>query len=252
MTLSSLQQSMHRQNTSATSTGGLRQEHHMHGIHSHQMDAGLPSHLATPTGLVDPVSISGGSMDHHITTEGMITTANTASPPNHIRNILLNAGGSSKGGAGVIAGTNQMMMGHQSPAPSHHPGQSPAPPPHHPGLHSSPLGPGPVVGGLDMHGPGGLPSSRGLNNSDHSASHNSSNSSSTGGGGGGMLHSTQPPISPATPSSEPPPAHSYGNWTYQSPHLIIGPNDSYGVPILPPMQATTPTTQNHTFFKATF
>lgn len=245
----SLHQHLHRQNTGGGGGGGpsgLRQEqqqHHMHALHSHQMETTPnPAHLTTPPGIVD--QSVGGSMDHHISADSMITTANTASPPNHIRNILLNQhhqqSGGGKGGGGVITGTNPTLVGHQTQTP----------PPHHRSLHTPPLGAG-GGGGVDMHSQAGLPS-QGHNSSDHSASHNSSNSSSAGG----MLHS-QPPISPVTPPSENPPSvHNYGNWAYQSQPpshaLIIGGNESYGMPILPPMQATTPTTQNHNFFKASF
>lgn len=238
-------QHLHRQNAGVGGGGslGLRQEqHHIHAMHPHQMEnTPSPAHLATPPGLVDP-SV-GSSMDHHISADSMITTANTASPPNHIRNMLLNqhqqqSGGKNGGSGGgvVIAGANPILMGHHSPAP----------PPHHGGIHTPPLGGGGGCG-IDMHPQVGLPS-RGLNSSDHSTSHNSSNSSSAGG----MMHS-QPPISPATPPAENPPS-VYGSWAYQPQHaLLIGSNESYGgLPILPPMQVTTPTTQNHNFFKASF
>lgn len=237
----SLHQHLHRQNAGGGGPTGLRQEqHHMHTMHPHQMDATpSPAHLATPPALVDP-SVGGG-MDHHISADSMITTANTASPPNHIRNMLLNqhhqqSGIGKGGGGGMIPGANPILMGHQSPVP----------PPHHGGQHTPPLGGGGV--GVDMHSQASL--SR-LNSSDHSASHNSSNSSSVGG----MLHS-QPPVSPVTPPSENPPSvHNYGNWAYQSQpssHLLLGGNETYGMPLLPPMPATTPTTQNHNFFKGSF
>ena len=236
------QQHLHRPKTGGGgggSTMGLRQQeqHHMHAMHPHQMETTpSPAHLSTPPGMVDP-SI-GGSMDHHISADSMITTANTASPPNHIRNMLLNQHHQQSGGksGGVIAGANPIMMGHHSPGP----------PPHHGGIHTPPLGGGGGCG-MDMHSQVGLPS-RGLNSSDHSTSHNSSNSSSSTG----MLHS-QPPISPATPPAEnTPTVHNYGGWPYQPQQrtLLIGSNESYGLPIL---QSTTPTTQqNHTFFKASF
>ena len=231
------------------SNGGM--SHHL--LQSHQMDTGPSPQLPTSQGLVDPVAIGGGGVEQQITAEGM-TTANTASPPNHIRNILLNqhhqqsTGSSSKGGPpGVITGASPMMMTHQSPAPSHHPA-----------LHSSSMGPG-LLGGLEMHGSGGggggppnaLPPSRGINSSDQSSIHNTSQTNSTGS----LLHSSsQQPLSPASSSENTSTVHNYGNWTYQSsqPHLIIGHNDSFNMPILPPMQATTPTTQNHTFFKAAY
>ena len=234
----SIHQQLHRQNVAVGGGGsslGVRQE--QHHMHPHQMEA-TPStaHVATP-GIVDP-SI-GGSMDHHISADNIITTANTASPPNHIRTMLLNqhlqqSGVSKSGsGGGVITGTNPILMGHQSPIP----------PPHHRGVHTPPLGGG--VGGIDVHSHVSLPS-RGLNSSDHSTSLNSSNSSTAGG----MLH-TQPPISPATPPLENAPSiHNYGNWSYQP--LMVGASESFGLPVLPPMQATTPTTQPHNFFKATF
>ena len=153
---------------------GIRPEHHIHGLHSHQMDSGPPpsaSHLSAAPGMVDhQASISGGgsSMEHH--SDGMITTANTASPPVHIQNLLLNqhqqqstsGGTSSKGSSGgIIAGGNSMLMSHQSSAN-----------PHHPGIHSSAMGTG----------------------------------------------------------------------------TLLIPHNDFHVPILPPMQATTPTSQNHSFF----
>lgn len=74
-------------------------------------------------------------------------------------------------------------------------------------------------------------------NSDHS-----SNSSTLG---------MQPPMSPVSPSENPPSIHNPGfSWAYQQPVIIGGENFTQTLPLLPAVQASTPTTQNHAFFKA--
>lgn len=204
-----LPHSLHPSHQHLRSATGLRHDQH-HGQNSpllhvdsmHQLDS-----IPTPT----PAEKAVSHIDH-LPSDGIITTANTASPPNHIRNMLLSQHHqqSSKGG-GVITGSNPIMMGHQSPAPPSH-------------VHT------PTMGG-DMH-----PGLSSRNEHPHSSS-------------GGILH----PVSPATPPSDNPSSvHSYGGWSYPHPqHAVLIGNDSYahGLPLLPTVQANTPTTQNHAFFK---
>ena len=154
----------------------------------------------------------------------MITSANTASPPTHIRTMLLNQQHQQHqqtNKSPIIAGMN--LMGHSMAS-------------------SSPLamGENPTLASAS-HPPPALVS-RSMS-SDHSHSSNSS----------GLLQ-PQTPMSPATPPSENPSSvHSYSGWPYHQQPVIIG-NDSYphGLPLLPTMQASTPTTQNQGFFKASF
>lgn len=183
---------------------------------SHSMP--MPSQAEKPSSHIDQLPNDGS----------IITTANTASPPNHIRNMLLNQHhqqSSKSGGGSVITGSNPILMGHPSPTgppPGHHMGGS----------------------GGDIHP--GL-SARTLANEQHPHSSNSG-----GGGGGGIMHPPAP-MSPATPPSENPASvHNYGGWSYPQHAVLIG-NEPYhhGMPLLPAVQANTPTTQNH-FFKANF
>jgi len=61
----------------------------------------------------------------------------------------------------------------------------------------------------------------------------------------------QPPMSPVSPSENPPSIHNPGfSWAYQQPVIIGGENFTQTLPLLPAVQASTPTTQNHAFFKA--
>ncbi len=204
--------------------GGGRGSPLLHVDNLHPMDTmPSPSQIPMATSIEKP---GGGHMEH-LPGDGMITTANTASPPNHIRNMLLSqhhqqSSGGGKGG--VISGGNPILMGHQSPVPSNH------------GMHTPPMGGG-GGGGGDIH----------PNLSSRSEHSHSSNSSNT-------LYA-QTTMSPVTPPSENPSSvpTNYGGWPYSHPqHAVIIGNDSYpGMPLLPAMQASTPTTQ-HNFFKAAY
>ena len=221
----SLPHSIHPSHQHLRGAGLRHDQHHnqqgsslLHVENVHQIESmPNPSQMATPNQMEKP---SVAHMDH-LSNDGMITSANTASPPNHIRNMLLSQHHqqSSKSGGGVISGGNPILMGHQSPVPSSH------------GMNT------PSLGG-DMH-----PSLSSRSEHPHSSSSS------------GILHA-QTPMSPVTPPSENPPSvHSYGGWSYpHHQHAVIIGNDSYShsLPLLPAMQANTPTTQNHTFFKASF
>lgn len=174
-----------------------------------------------------PVSSLEQSVTHieQIPNENMmITSANTASPPTHIRTMLLNQQHQQHqqtNKSPIIAGVNMMGQALAS---------------------SSPLamGENPTLASVSNPPPALV--SRSIS-SDHSHSSNSS-----------ALMQPQTPMSPATPPSENPSSvHSYGGWPYHQQPVIIG-NDSYphGLPLLPTMQASTPTTQNQGFFKASF
>lgn len=215
--------SLHQHGRTVSSTGFRHDQHHtnqssplLHVDSMHQMDS-IPTtaQLATPTQAEKSMS----HMDH--LPSDTITTANTASPPNHIRNMLLNQHHQQSGkGGGVITGNNPILTGHQSPGPPTH------------GMHTPPMG-----GGGDIH------SGRGLSN-EHLHSSNSS----------GIMHPPAP-MSPVTPPSDNPSSvHNYGGWSYPTHQHAVLINESYahGLPLLPTVQANTPTTQNHAFFKANY
>ena len=207
---------------------------HVDGMH--QMDAlpPGPSQLATPTQQQMEKSVTHMDQLANDRGGGLITPANTASPPNHIRNMLLSQHHQQSSKGTVITGTNPMLMSHGSPAP---PPAAPTPPTHA-SVHTPPMG-----GAGELHP---ALSSRG----DHSHPSNS---------GAAMLQQQQPPMSPVTPPpapDNPTSIHTYGGWSYPHPQhaaVLLG-NESYahGLPLLPTMQANTPTTQNHAFFKANF
>ena len=107
----------------------------------------------------------------------------------------------------------------------------------------------PVITGVNSILANAVPTLAGLRTSDSSSltltsslnSDHSSNSSSLG---------LQPPMSPVSPSENPPSIHNPGfNWAYQHPVIIGGENFPQTLPLLPAVQASTPTTQNHAFFK---
>lgn len=154
----------------------------------------------------------------------MITTANTASPPTHIRSMLLSQQHQqATNKSPIIAGVNYSM------------GQAMA--------SSSPLamGDNPTLASAS-HPPSAL-ASRSMS-SDHSHSSNSSS-----------ILQPQTPMSPASPPADNPSSvHSYGGWSYHHQQPVIIGNEAYphGLPLLPTMQASTPTTQNQGFFKASF
>ena len=198
--MSSIPHSMHPSHQHMRGGGGLRHDQHSPLLHvdgMHPMDS-----MTTPS----PLEKSASHIEQ-LPSDGIITTANTASPPNHIRNMLLNQHHQQSNKSAVITSSNPILMGHQSPAPPSH-------------VHTPPMG-------GDMH--------RSLSN-EHSNS----------------LH----PMSPATPPSENPVSvHNYGGWSYPHPqHAVLIGNDTYthGLPLLPAVQANTPTTQSHAFFKTNY
>ena len=187
--------------------------HHHHPHHHHHQ----PTHRSSitheqPSPLMPVVSnglqqvVDPQPMEQaieHIPNESVVMNqVNVVSPPNHIRDLILNQQSNK---SPVITGPNPVLVS------------------------STP-------GGRLIDNSLTLVSSL---NSDHS-----SNSSSL------ALHS-QPPMSPVSPTSENPPSvHNPGfSWPYQQPVLIGGENFTHTLPLLPAMQASTPTTQNQAFFK---
>lgn len=229
----------HIRGNAAVAVAGLRHDQHHGGPGQQQV-----SQLLHVDGLhqLDPSQQMEKSMAHieQLANNGgtggsvMITTANTASPPNHIRNMLLSQHHQQSSKSAVITGGNPVLMGHQHQS-------SAQPPPGHSNVHTSPMGTmGEMHPGLSARSLGG----------EHPHSSNTS-------GPGGILHPTTP-MSPVTPPPDNPSSvHSYGGWPanpYPQHHALLIGNESYAhsLPLLPPMQANTPTTQNHAFFKANF
>lgn len=147
----------------------------------------------------------------HIPNESMITNTSTASPPNHIRNLLLNqqlasaAANAAKSQVITSAGLPIMLSHHQSSSNAV------------PQLVSD------VVSSGNIGGPRSMDSAQ--------------------PGASAMLHS------PVSPQESGPSIGSYSWGPYQQ---IIGTEGGFPhtLPLLPAMQANTPTTTNQVFFKA--
>ena len=190
----------------------LPTHHHPHHHHHHQSAHRSSISHEQPSPLMPVVSnglqqvVEPQPMEQaieHIPNESVVMNqVNAVSPPNHIRDLILNQQSNK---SPVITGPNPVLVS------------------------STP-------GGRLIDSSLTLVSSL---NSDHS-----SNSSSL------AMH-LQPPMSPVSPISENPPSvHNPGfSWPYQQPVLIGGENFTHTLPLLPAMQASTPTTQNQVFFK---
>ena len=209
----------------ATLPPAHQHHHHPHITHDHIVSSGMPM-----ASIQDHASsIDSSPMEQAMTrieqvpNENMLSATNPASPPVHIRSILLNQQ-SSKGP--VITGTLPLQMN-----------------------------PSPVLGHPVISGPtgDGYPSLTAVSTPILASSSMSSDHSSSSGGSLvniNSLQSSQPPMSPATPPSDNPPSiqnpHGYTTWQYQH----IGENyHPHSLPLLPAMQVSTPTSQTHAFFK---
>lgn len=182
----------------------------------------------------------------HIPNESiMISSANTASPPNHIRNMLLShqqqqqqqQQQQANRKSPVIAGANPLQMGHQGPSQvtaAATMGALGMPAGAHIGMMENPAAAAAAAAALasaqQHHGLGAR------NDHSHSSIH-----------GHGQA---APPMSPASSSSENPPSvHNFAAWPYHQQQVIIGQEGYPGLSIHQAMQANTPTSQNQGFFK---
>ena len=188
----------------------------------------------------------------------MISSANTASPPNHIRNMLLShqqqqqqQQGSRKSPV-VTAGVGSLQLGHQGPsqvaaAPTM--GALGMPAGAHIGMMENPAAAAAAAAALasaqQAHQHHGL----GVRNIAADHTHPAA-ATIHGGHGHGQAAA---PMSPANSSSSenPPSVHNYATWSYHQQPVIIG-QEGAGYPGLSlhqAMQGNTPTSQNQAFFK---
>ncbi len=178
----------------------------------HRLEPQVPViHMETASQPVEAAPGLESSMSHieQIPNDSvMLNSANPASPPNHIRTLLLNAGKSS-----VITGT-PVLSSHISMANA--------------------------IEGVQTYALSG-------NQTLVSSSDHSSNTS------GSLINLHAPPISPASPVSvNAPSIHNppgFG-WSYPQQVIIGAENYPHPLPLLPAMQATTPSSQPHQFYKA--
>lgn len=209
--------------TACAVTSPSVQQQQQHSITS-ELTSSSANHAAS---MQEPVSnLDSSAIDRpmsrteQIPNEHMLSTANPASPPVHIRSILLNQQ-NSKGP--VIAGTVPLQL---SPSPVLG--------------HSIISGPGDVNPTLGSLATPSLASS--IMACDQPANPSVMNVNS--------LTSSQNSVTPSSdnlPTAHNP--HTFTTWPYQQP-VIIGENyHTQSLPLLPAIQVSTPTSQS-TFFKA--
>lgn len=197
------------------------QQQQQHPITS-ELTGSSASHAAS---MQEPVSnLDSSAIDQpmsrteQIPNEHMLSNTNPASPPVHIRSILLNQQ-STKGP--VIAGTVPLQ-----------------------------LSPSPVLGHSIISGPGDVNPTLG---SVGTPSNIMACDQPANPGSIMNVNSLQSSQNPVTPSSESLPTahnpHTFTTWPYQQPVIISENYHTQSLPLLPALQVSTPTSQS-TFFKA--
>lgn len=181
----------------------------------------------------------------------MISSANTASPPNHIRNMLLShqqqqqQSGTRKSPV-VTAGAGSLQLGHQGPsqvAAAATMGALGMPAGAHIGMMENPAAAAAAAAALASAQHHGL----GVRNIAADHTHPAA-ATIHGGHGHGQAAA---PMSPANSSSSenPPSVHNFATWSYHQQPVIIGQEGYPGLSLHQAMQGNTPTSQNQAFFK---
>ena len=197
----------------------------------------------------------------HIQNESiMISSANTASPPNHIRNMLLShqqqqqqqQQQQANRKSPVIAGSNSLQLGHQGPPQVTAATMSALgmPTGAHMGMMENSAAAAAAAAALasaqqQQHHGLGVRNIAAEHPHTAAAIHGHGHGHSHGHGQAGA------PMSPASSSSENPPSvhNPFTTWSYHQQPVIIGQDGYTGLSLHQAMQANTPTSQNQSFFK---
>lgn len=231
-----------------------RESSHPVGSPYVQVDSVPPQQQHAMEQHSSPSLEQGMTRIEHIQNEGiMISSANTASPPNHIRNMLLShqqqqqQQQQANRKSPVISGTSSLQLGHQAPSQATAAatlGTLGMPAGAHIGMMENPAAAAAAAAALAS-----AQQHHGLGVRNIAAEH--AHSATVHGHGHGQPSTA--PMSPASSTSESAPSiHNFAAWSYhhgQQP-VIIGQEGGYpGLSLHQAMQANTPTSQNQSFFK---